>query len=141
MPSRLFAYGTLRQGVAPAEIAHAVARLRRVGTGVTPGRQFDLGEYPGSWFAAPGAAAAAPMEWGEIAGEVYDVRDPEIWAQLDRYEGFEASDPAASLFIRRQIEVTLHDGGVPVICWAYEYNRPVEFALQPAAENASPQKT
>jgi gamma-glutamylcyclotransferase (GGCT)/AIG2-like uncharacterized protein YtfP len=141
MPSRLFAYGTLRQGVAPAEIAHAVATLRRAGRGVARGRLFDLGAYPGAVFAAAGAVAEATEGCGQIAGEVYEVTDPGIWGELDRYEGFEPSDPAASLFTRRQIEVTLSDGGERAICWAYEYNQPVDFALQPAAENALEQKT
>jgi gamma-glutamylcyclotransferase (GGCT)/AIG2-like uncharacterized protein YtfP len=141
MLSKLFAYGTLRQGAAPAEIAHAVARLRWVGTGVVRGRLFDLGAYPGAVFAVPGATAEAAALCGEIAGEIYEVPDMAIWRELDGYEGFEASDPAASLFVRRQIEVRPSEGGELAICWAYEYNRPVEFVLQTGAANAFEQKT
>ena len=63
-----------------------------------------------------------------------------IWSELDGYEGFEPSDPAASLFVRRQIEVRLSESGESAICWAYEYNRPVEFALQTGAANACEHK-
>ena len=141
MPSKLFAYGTLRQGVAPAEIARAVARLQRVGRGIARGRLFDLGAYPGAVFAGAGAAAEATTWCSEIPGEIYEVPDVAIWGELDGYEGFEPSDPAASLFVRRQIEVRLCEGGEGAICWAYEYNRPVEFALQTEAAIACEQKT
>jgi hypothetical protein len=33
------------------------------------------------------------------------------------------------------------EGGELAICWAYEYNRPVEFVLQTGAANAFEQKT
>jgi len=139
MPSKLFAYGTLRQGTAPVEIAQAVARLRRVGSGVARGQLFDLGVYPGAVFAGAGVAAAARC--GEIAGEIYEVPDSRTWGELDGYEGFEPSDPAASLFVRRQIEVRLCESGERAICWAYEYNRPVEFVLEPGTANTREQKT
>ena len=142
MSIRLFAYGTLRQGSAPAEIAAAVASLRSVGRGIARGRLYSLGAYPGASFeirgaTAGGAAAAVGAEriegWIEIEGEVYEVPDARVWQELDAYEGFEPSDPAASLFLRREIDVRMIDGGEIAVCWAYEYNRPAEIALQHTA--------
>ena len=134
MSIRLFAYGTLRQGSAPAEIAAAVASLRSVGRGIARGRLYSLGAYPGASFAVRGAAEAAMTDgWIEIEGEVYEVPDARVWQELDAYEGFEPSDPAASLFLRREIDVRMIDGGEIAVCWAYEYNCPAEIALQHTA--------
>jgi len=130
MSIRLFAYGTLRQGSAPAEIAETVASLRPVGRGIARGRLYDLGAYPGASFAVRDAAATAGADGCiEIEGEIYEVPDARIWQELDAYEGFEPSDPAASLFVRREIDVRMIDGGEIAVCWAYEYNRPAEISL------------
>ena len=48
MSDTLFAYGTLRPGHAPDEIAPAVEKLRRVGEGFVTGVLYDLGNYPGA---------------------------------------------------------------------------------------------
>jgi gamma-glutamylcyclotransferase (GGCT)/AIG2-like uncharacterized protein YtfP len=113
MTSRFFAYGTLRQGHAPVEIASSVERLSPLGRGVARGRCIDLGAYPGAIFDDTG---------DEIEGEVYDVPNDSIWAELDAYEGFEPENPAASLFIRKLLTVRRIDGTGDVLCWAYEYN-------------------
>jgi len=42
-------------------------------------------------------------------------------AALDRYEDFRPDDPEASLFLRVEAEVTLHDVRT-VMCWVYVYN-------------------
>ena len=118
MSTRLFAYGTLRQGgSAPAEIAAAVATLRPLGKGVARGQLYDLGAYPGAVFAGDTLGAT------DIDGEVYEVPDASTWQQLDAYEGFEPGDLASSLFVRRQIDVRMAEGGGDAVCWAYEYNR------------------
>jgi gamma-glutamylcyclotransferase (GGCT)/AIG2-like uncharacterized protein YtfP len=153
MPSRLFAYGTLRRGFAPEEIAAVAARLCPVGRAVTRGLLFDLGEYPGAVFPHMDArprqeqahrredAPAQTMPWSDIEGEVYEVRDPSTWRALDDYEGFDADHPAASLFLRRRIEVSMidHDGRTHgrTLCWAYEYNRPPQNAVKQATGHLS----
>ena len=121
MSMRLFAYGTLRAGLAPPEIAEAVARLQPLGKGAARGRLYDLGAYPGAVFALAGNETAVDIE-----GEVYEVPDAGTLRRLDAYEGFEADNPDTSLFIRRQIEVRMVGDGESVGCWAYEYNWPVE---------------
>ena len=45
----------------------------------------------------------------------------------DEYEGFDPSDPRASLFIRKRRYVQLEDGR-RIFCWVYAYNRPVKLA-------------
>jgi gamma-glutamylcyclotransferase (GGCT)/AIG2-like uncharacterized protein YtfP len=116
MATRLFAYGTLRTGKAPAEIAATVSRLNLLGPAIARGQLHDLGEYPGAIFSASA---------GEIPGEVYEVPDASAWAAIDSYEGFYPEDHAASLFVRREIEVRVASTGETVLCWAYEYNRPL----------------
>jgi gamma-glutamylcyclotransferase (GGCT)/AIG2-like uncharacterized protein YtfP len=138
MPSKLFAYGTLRQEAAPAEIAHAVARLRRVGSGVARGRLFDLGAYPGAVFAVSepktagvqGATTETDMGCSDIIGEVYEVPDAELWAELDAYEGFQPGDASASLFLRREIDVWMIDTGERAVCWVYEYNGAADVSVR-----------
>jgi gamma-glutamylcyclotransferase (GGCT)/AIG2-like uncharacterized protein YtfP len=130
MSTKLFAYGTLRQGFAPAEIAGAAGRLRPVGRAVARGRLYDLGAYPGARFAVLTATTEAAAGFENIEGEVYEVPDARTWQELDAYEGFKASDPVASLFVRREIEVTMIDSGEDAVCWAYEYNRLAEIPIE-----------
>jgi len=153
MSIKLFAYGTLRHGSAPAEIAKAVATLRPIGRGVAPGWLYDLGVYPGAVFGIldpkagildpktgildpmtgiPGFAAAVDPGCKDIEGEVYEVPDSAALRQLDAYEGFELDNPAASLFVRRQIDVSMIESGERFVCWAYEYNRPARVPDRPA---------
>jgi gamma-glutamylcyclotransferase (GGCT)/AIG2-like uncharacterized protein YtfP len=105
MSEYLFAYGTLQPGLAPAEIAPAVERLRLVGEGFVRGRLYDLGSYPGAVLDA-GAV-------GSIYGAVYELpQAPEILDRLDAYEGPE--------YRRVEQDVTLVAGGVRT-CWVYDY--------------------
>jgi gamma-glutamylcyclotransferase (GGCT)/AIG2-like uncharacterized protein YtfP len=111
----LFSYGTLLPRLAPPEIRPTVRRLRRVGKGFVRGRLFDLGEYPGAILSRTGSP---------IAGQVFELPDdPEVLSRLDEYEGFDRSDPSASLFIRQRRYVQLEGGG-KIFCWVYTYNRP-----------------
>jgi gamma-glutamylcyclotransferase (GGCT)/AIG2-like uncharacterized protein YtfP len=115
----LFSYGTLLPRLAPPEIRPTVKRLRHVGKGFVRGQLFDLGEYPGAILSRTGSP---------IAGQVFELPDdPEVLNRLDEYEGFDRSDPRASLFIRQRRYVQL-DGGGKVFCWVYTYNRPLKAA-------------
>ncbi len=69
MSEILFAYGSLRPGRAPAEIAGVAAKLRAVGEGFVRGALYDLGGYPG---AVPDAKAK-----GWIAGTVMELPEDE----------------------------------------------------------------
>jgi gamma-glutamylcyclotransferase (GGCT)/AIG2-like uncharacterized protein YtfP len=107
----LFAYGTLQPGLAPAEIAPVVEKLRPVGEGFVDGKLYDLGGYPG--------AVLHPASAWIVYGTVYELpEDAEILRQLDAYEGPE--------YVRIEQLVTLTAGGV-VSCWVYDFQgRPGE---------------
>jgi gamma-glutamylcyclotransferase (GGCT)/AIG2-like uncharacterized protein YtfP len=111
MSDYLFAYGTLQPGLAPAEIAPAVEKLRPMGEAFAYGKLYDLGAYPAAVFDAASA-------W-IIYGTVYELpEDAEILRRLDAYEGPE--------YVRIEQLVTLTAGGV-VSCWVYHFQgRPGE---------------
>jgi gamma-glutamylcyclotransferase (GGCT)/AIG2-like uncharacterized protein YtfP len=111
----LFTYGTLRPGLAPAQIAAAVAKLRVIGLARVRGVLYDFGEYPG---AVPDAGALT-----EIEGTVYELpEDAEVLRRLDAYEDFDPEAPESSLFVREMYTVKM-DSGSAQKCWIYVYNR------------------
>lgn len=111
----LFTYGTLSPGKAPAEIAPAVRRLRRVGRGFVHGHLYDLGEYPGAVLRKTGPV---------ILGQIFELPDdPDVLNKLDEYEGFDPSHPQGSLFVRKRWPVTFEGEKRKVTCWVYIYNR------------------
>jgi gamma-glutamylcyclotransferase (GGCT)/AIG2-like uncharacterized protein YtfP len=115
MSECLFVYGTLLPGRAPAEVADAVRRLRRVGPGHVQGRLYDLGDYPG--------AILDRSSHSRIPGQVFELPDDEtVLASLDEYEEFRPEDPRHSLFLRIKSPVTMADGH-RLDCWMYVYNR------------------
>jgi gamma-glutamylcyclotransferase (GGCT)/AIG2-like uncharacterized protein YtfP len=105
-PTRhLFAYGTLQAGLAPAEVAPIVAKLRPIGEGFVHGKLYDLGDYPG--------AVIDPASAWILYGTVYELpEDGEVLRQLNAYEG-----PG---YARIEQLVVLTAGGV-VSCWVYDY--------------------
>jgi len=116
----LFVCGTLRSGLAPAEVAGLMGRMLRIGAASTSGRLYDLGDYPG--------AILDPNCDTKIIGEVFQLPDDDATlAALDAYEDFDPQDPEPSLFARRKCEVTLA-GGSNLECWIYVYNRQVAAA-------------
>ena len=109
--SFLFAYGSLRTGASPAEIAHLVARLKRLGAGRLPGRLYYLGRYPGAIFDASVA--------GTVAGEVFQLADDALLAEIDAYEGYDPGRPNAGEYVRRKVAVEVAGHGA-IDCWVYE---------------------
>jgi gamma-glutamylcyclotransferase (GGCT)/AIG2-like uncharacterized protein YtfP len=111
MSAYLFAYGTLRPGLAPEEIAPVVEKLRPLGEGFVNGKLYDLGDYPG--------AVIDPASPWIIYGTVYELpEDAEVLRQLDAYEGPE--------YLRIEQLAVLTAGGV-VNCWVYDFQgRPGE---------------
>ena len=118
MQNYLFAYGTLRPGLAPPSVRRLVARLRLIGPGSAPGRLYDLGAYPGAIF--------EPSAECRVAGDVFELPADSLnlLADLDAYEGYATDDAAGSLYLRIRLSVTLADGRA-IDCWAYRYNREV----------------
>ena len=115
MNRHLFVYGTLEPAHAPAEIAAAVRRLRRVGSGSVRGRLYDLGEFPG--------AVVSRTSPSVIRGKIFELpEDEQVLSSIDAYEGFDPDHPQGSLFVRKRWPVTLADGS-RMTCWIYAYNR------------------
>ena len=114
MSDFLFAYRTLRPGLAPQEIAHIVRQLREVGNGVVRGILYDLGDYPG--------AILDPLSEFEILGTVFALpQDEEVLRRIDAYEAFHPESPEMSLFLRMICPVKV-DTGMTLPCWIYVYN-------------------
>lgn len=115
MDNRLFVYGTLLPGRAPAEIADVVDALKPVGKGTIRGKLYNFGDYPG--------VVLDDKASDEVHGEVFDLPgDPNALARLDDYEEFHPRDPEGSLFKRLRTTVTLLNGAREN-CWVYVYNR------------------
>lgn len=110
MKQYLFAYGTLRKGSAPPEIAEIAEKLKFVGEGFVYGSLLDLGKYK---------SIAAGEE--KVFGHLFELPDDEgVLRKLDEYEGYLPENPATSLFLRKQTTVFLY--GAEIISWIYEYN-------------------
>lgn len=89
--------------------------LRLVGRGTINAALFDLGIYP----------AAVPSADSTVHGEVHEMLDPLIvLRELDRIEGYRASEQDSSLYTRARVDVTLDTGQV-VEAWVYFYNAPL----------------
>jgi len=107
--SRLLAtYGTLMRAGGGVERLGVADRVSVVGACRFEGCLYDLGRFPG---AVPGG--------GTVCGELLRLSDPEVWAVLDRYEGYDPDDEAASLFVRRRVSLTEPAGRT---AWVYWYN-------------------
>ena len=118
----LFAYGTL---MLTTGIPHVDAALRDAGTilgvGWIHGRLFDLGEYPGAVACAPAGHGAADAP--KIQGRLLHLKDPAAFYRvIDRYEGFEAEDPAASEFVRAQTRVYLPGMDQGILCHVHPWS-------------------
>jgi gamma-glutamylcyclotransferase (GGCT)/AIG2-like uncharacterized protein YtfP len=113
MSEYLFAYGTLRPGHVPPEIASIVAKLRVVGEGLVYGTLYDLGTCPG--------LVLDPNSTTKVHGCVYELpEDPEVLRRLDEYEEFDAEAPQTSPFLRQLHAVELANG-TKQECWLYVY--------------------
>jgi len=112
MTDYLFAYGTLKSGLATPEMAATMKRLKFLGRGIVRGTLYNLGKYPG--LRLEGA--------DEVSGEVFAFYDASVLTDLDAYEGYDSSKPSDSLFVRKQRQVRLENGDKDLLCWVYEYN-------------------
>ena len=83
--------------------------LRFVGPCVLRGELYDLGEYPGL---RPGS--------GHVFAELHAVRDPDVFVRLDAFEGFDGSEPRASLYLRERWPLIEPRDAT---AWVYVYNR------------------
>ena len=106
----LAVYGTLRRRSVFHRLPLAVSRLHFFGCGLIRGRLFWQRTYP-----------ALIQEHGIAQVELFQIVDANVWYDLDLYEGFDPSNLAASLFIRRQVLLW----NPRVWAWAYFLNRQI----------------
>ena len=112
MTEFLFSYGTLAPGLAPREIAWAMAKFHPYSEGWVHGVLYDLGDYPG--------AVLDDAADKKVFGSVFLIPSS-LLKPLDRYEGFDPRSPSRSLFVRKRHPVALPDGRT-LECWVHEHN-------------------
>lgn len=111
MKEYLFAYGTLKQGFAPSEIAKTVEKMIFIGEGFVYGKVQDFGKYP--VFQLGGSE--------KVLGHIYELPDEEEVLQIfDEYEGFFPDNHSQSLFLRKKTVAYLNESEIN--CWIYEFN-------------------
>jgi gamma-glutamylcyclotransferase (GGCT)/AIG2-like uncharacterized protein YtfP len=94
MVDRLFVYGTLRPGSQNGYAERLAKSARHIGSASMNGRLYKLGPY----------LALLPSQSKQecVPGDVFEGVTPELFEQLDEYEGAE--------YARRLGEVTMDDG-------------------------------
>ncbi len=104
----LATYGTLMrsfEGIDRLGVADRVSFLRPCRFA---GILYDLGRFPG---AVPGD--------GTVHGELLRLHDPQVWAVLDPYEGYDADREEDSLFVRRRASLQEPSDRT---AWVYWFN-------------------
>src|SRR5947209_6336475 len=105
----LFVYGTLKRGFPNHQFLIKVKEIQFLGLA----RTFD--KYPllinkwGSPFLLPEEGVGH-----HVQGELYRVQNPDLWSQLDHFEG-----TSSNLLVRRMLPLQLNKGR----CLAYTYYR------------------
>lgn len=127
-PTAFFVYGTLKRGQSNYPLIATAVQTAIPAT--IRGRLYDVGPFP------------ALSEGDErVRGEVLLVDPAELsrlLVVLDRLEGYEPSDPAGSMYLRRVVEAATDDGAM-VAAYAYFYNRdPVGMRHLPDGEWLGP---
>ena len=92
MTNLLFAYGLLMTGQSGSADLELYDKLTWIGRDSVTGRLYDCGGYPG----------LVPGEYGDVAGEVFRVRDEAVWHTLDRFEDYDPAQTKNSLYIRKR---------------------------------------
>ncbi|MCU0394560.1 MAG: gamma-glutamylcyclotransferase [Chitinophagaceae bacterium] len=115
----IFVYGSLRSGFNSPAYNYISQYFDLVSPGRIRGTLYDLGAYP---------AALPTAEDRFIIGELYTIRhaDEFEWAmaQLDDYEGIDASYDEPSEYRRDLTEVWI-DNGQTATAWVYWYTADV----------------
>ncbi len=115
MTDLVFFYGTLMSGFKRPGRTRIDLEIEPVGHGWIDAVLFDLGIYP----------AAIPATDSRVRGEVHRLLQCDsVLRTLDEIEGYRPEKPDASLYVRREVPVTLDDGRVER-AWVYFYNAPL----------------
>ncbi|MGH7491726.1 MAG: gamma-glutamylcyclotransferase family protein [bacterium] len=111
----IFVYGSLMRGMERASFINNPDKARFVSTGAARGTLYDAGSFPGMIESANGSM---------VVGELYELFDRDTFFEtLDLIEGYWPDQPERSLYARKTIPVTTHEG--TRIAWAYIFNQPV----------------
>jgi len=101
-------YGSLMRGMGAMEELGIGDRLRFVGPCLVTGELFDLDHYPGLRHGD-----------GRVIAELYALLDIGVLQDLDEFEGYTASQPRNSLYIRERVALIEPQGAE---AWLYVYN-------------------
>ena len=110
----LFVYGTLLPGLAPPAMRRSRGSHSARRAGGVRGRLFDLGAISGA-----GARSRRP---GPSTATLEVPDDPRLLAPDRRVRGYDANDPARSLFRRVPCRAELAGRVRSIDCWVYVYN-------------------
>jgi gamma-glutamylcyclotransferase (GGCT)/AIG2-like uncharacterized protein YtfP len=116
-PIVLAVYGTLRRGQANEGF---LAGATHLGSGRIRGR---LHEMPRSDLRAYAFPALLEDSGGQVAVELYALRDAAMLATVDALEAFDPADETGSQYVRREIAVA---GAATRTAWVYRYNGPLD---------------
>ena len=117
-PCNLLAvYGTLRRRSIYRQLPMAASRLQIFTYGLIGGRLFWQRTYP-----------ALIQDRGIAQVELFRIVDPDVFGDLDRYEGFDPSNLRASLFVRTQVLLL----NPRVRAWVYFLNLQIPRGTQHA---------
>lgn len=106
----LFVYGTLITAFKHPVGEKLRSSAKYIGNGRVSGVLYDLGEYPG-------LVVSDALE-GFVKGEIYTLdRCPDLWEELDAYEGINDSDTPE--YSREKVFVEAESRRLT--CWTYIY--------------------
>lgn len=115
----LFVYGTLMKNFNNEFATYIRDRCNYIGKGYFNGLLFDLGEYPGAIYIAELKK--------KVFGNVFEVTSSftELIQKLDEYEEVGEQFDYPNEYRRDKVTIHLEDQSLE--CWAYLYNRDVNF--------------
>ncbi len=108
---RIFFYGSLRPPFDTQRRIGIASLVRHLGSARVRGTLHDLGAYP--------ALTEGP---GVVVGDLYEVADDRLADVLDPFEGLDPEDPAASLYLREELDLVTPAG----TAWVYRHHRPLD---------------
>jgi gamma-glutamylcyclotransferase (GGCT)/AIG2-like uncharacterized protein YtfP len=104
-------YGSLMRQFDTQDQIGARDKLRYVGPCMIKGRIYDMGNWP-----------SLVQEDGQVAGELYEIQDHDVFRALDRVERYDPADRVASGYLRRCVRLI----DPPVDAWLYVTNEGVD---------------
>ena len=107
-------YGSLMSGLTGPDAPDVTGALKLIGPCLINGYLVDLNDYPG--------LVRSDDSSDVVKGELYRVNDKRAFKLLDKFERYDPSDSAGSLYIRRLVR--LREPSVDA--WVYIYNRSIE---------------